>query len=108
MFLTNKQWAIPLDVERSGGKGRVQKVKHKRKEIPAEQEHRSTVVKNSMTKAVQGSRKESIMPEVQLLLSSCKDQHANSGSNGSASPRYTQPACRAEGGAKELPAARTP
>lgn len=44
MFLTNKQWAIPLDVERSGGKGRVQKVKHKRKEIPAEQEHRSTVV----------------------------------------------------------------
>lgn len=55
MFLKNKQWAIPLDVERSGGKVRVQKVKHKRKEIPAEQEHWSTVVKKSMKKAVQGS-----------------------------------------------------
>lgn len=106
MFLKNKQWAIPLDVERSGRKVRVQKVKHKRKEIPAEQEHWSTVVKKSMKKAVQGSWEESIMPEVQLLLSSCKDQHANSGSNGSANPRYT--ACRAEGGAKKLPAARTP
>lgn len=87
-------------------------MEHKRKKtIPAKQEYQSTMVKKSTAKAARGSWVKCLMPGVQLPP---EEQHRSSESLSPAAlvqqtlDKLGEPVCRAEGGAKELPAARTP
>lgn len=96
-------------LRRVGGKGRIHKLEHKRREIPAERENQSMEVKKSTAKADQGWWEKCFMTGVQLppewphRSGRCRWQLWFSKSD-----KLRKPVCSAEGGARELPAARTP